>query len=143
MKAWDNVLQAKRESGGWILTIKNVLVHESNKEIPHDAFDEEKEKMIKYITKHGAVQVDAFITLIKKAFVEKGAVCDFQIILPIDKAVPNLGRPKYNFYTAYRIEGCIMSKYQGHFLPPKSRYKELEEEIRAELEEIEKEGKRK
>jgi len=59
--------------------------------------------------------------------------------LPIDRPIPIFKRPKYFFYDEYKIEACIMSKYQGHFLPPPAYYKVLETEALLYLQELEKE----
>ena len=123
---------------GDFLKLKNVLTHISKTPLPYEKIGESKEKMMAYAAEHQAAQVGEFIVLVHDANVHTGVMQNYEIILPIDKRVPNFGRPSYIFHENYILQGCIMSKYQGHFLQPHLHYKVLEREALLYLQELEK-----
>ena len=125
--------------------VNNVLHYASGKILAYDGVEVVKAEMLEYATKHGATSVGQFIVLVRNARADSGKITAYDILLPLDKAVPDFGRPKYRFHDEYELEGCIMSKYQGHFLPPISHYIWLEREIQEYLDKktIEKKGNNK
>ncbi|MDR2166239.1 MAG: hypothetical protein LBE35_00135 [Clostridiales bacterium] len=90
--------------------------------VNYKAVDEIKEEMREYIKLHGAQETGRFCTFVYKALVAMGTL-NIEIFVPIDKKIPSSRR--FKFMEELQIQGCIMSKYQGFFMPPDSEYTKL------------------
>ena len=95
--------------------------------IKYQQMDDLKQEMKDYINAHEAQETGQFIVFVRESKVGMGRITA-EVILPIDREVPaRTARSARRFQCVedYLMKGCIMSKYQGFFLPPQSEYHEL------------------
>jgi len=94
------------------------------KERGYGQAEEIKQEMTEYIESQGAQIVGKFIVMAHHVEVAEGKL-DLEIIVPIDKQIRSYR--SFKFHSEFKLEGCIMSRYQGFFLPPEIVYKYMKE----------------
>ncbi|MCL2575569.1 MAG: hypothetical protein FWE33_03965 [Defluviitaleaceae bacterium] len=100
-----------------------------NSGVKRDKVAEIKDKMSEWIKKHGAYKTGDFIVFVLNAKVAVGEL-DLEIIAPINKKIPPSGGDRFDCRENFKVQRCIMSKYQGYFLTPRVVYERMRQETR-------------
>ena len=108
----------------------NCVLFFKGSDLAFDSVEQIKADMLAHAQKHGAQIKGDFIVLVEKAKVDEGKL-GLKVILPIDKRIPAFR--SFKFRDKYKLEGCIMSKYQGFFLKPDVLYRQMETEAKNAL----------
>ena len=93
-----------------------------------------KKEMEQYIKSHSAEKTGSFTVLVNGANVGEGDL-SIDIFVPINKAISS--SRKFKYMEQMKMDGCIMSKYQGFFLPPDINYINMKKEGMERVAEIE------
>ncbi|MCL2854500.1 MAG: hypothetical protein FWE21_02650 [Defluviitaleaceae bacterium] len=92
------------------MIVENVLIFA--KKIHKNEVDGIKNEMLEYVQWIGASPVGDFIILVRDA--DSDGMLTTEIILRVDQPVPYT--PQFAFHSTFVINGCIMSKFMGHFI---------------------------